>query len=172
MKYLPFLSILFFVFSCNSKNAVTKSTDTQKTEATTTTDQQQVTLVTDLKEFVLNYEPGEHDGVIPRADYERGLLILGDVKQAFKEETQLAGDYWNLSMALIKLRGEKQKIESAFQKAITLDYVKTCAYCKQVSEHYPKTKALFQEQIPEVFNHTVEKCLALEKDGDPLKGGE
>jgi len=71
-------------------------------------------------------------------------------------------------MALIKLRGEKQKIETAFQKAITLDYVKTCAYCKQVVENYPKTKALFQEQIPEVFNHTVEKCLELEKN-DPLK---
>lgn len=169
MKVLPFFCILFLVFSCNSKNAVTKSTDTQKTDAAVTNDAPQITMVTDLKDFVRNYEP-EHDGVIPRADYERGLLILGDVKEAFKQENQLAGDYWNLSMALIKLRGEKQKIETAFQKAVTLDYVKTCAYCKQVTEHYPKTKALFQEQIPEVFNHTVEKCLELEKKGDMLEG--
>lgn len=165
MKVLPVFCILLFIFSCNSKN-VTKSTDNQITDVPQ--EQMQVTLVTDLKDFVRDYNP-EHDGIIPKADYERGMLILGDVKESFKQEDQLAGDYWNLSMALIKLRGEKQKIEAAFQKAITLDYVKTCAYCKQVTENYPKTKALFQEQIPEVFNHTVEKCLELEKEGDQLK---
>lgn len=170
MKVLPVFCILLFVFSCNSKNAVTKSTDNQKT-----VDQEkpQVEIITDLKDFVLNYTPPEHDGIsTPRADYERGLLILGDVKKAFKEENQMAGDYWNLCMALIKFRGEKQKIEAAFQKAITLDYVKTCAYVKTVTEHYPKTKALFQEQIPEVFNHTAEKCIELEKSDPLLKDGQ
>jgi len=97
------------------------------------------------------------------------MFILEQVKESFTAKDQLAGDYWNLTMALVKLRGEKSKIESAFQKAITLDYVKTCSYCKQVNENYPKTKALFVEQIPEVFNHTVEKCIELEQKGDPLE---
>jgi len=169
MKVLPFLCILLFLVSCNSKNAVTKSTDNQKTEAQTTPQQQpQVTLITDLKDFVLGYNP-EYDEKIPKEDYDRGMFILNQVRPSFEAKDQLAGDYWNLTMALIKLRGEKQKIEAAFQKAVTLDYVKTCSYCKQVTENYPKTKVLFEEQIPEVFNHTVKKCIELEK-GDALKG--
>ncbi|MEL6591058.1 MAG: hypothetical protein AAFQ68_13300 [Bacteroidota bacterium] len=109
-----------------------------------------------LEQQVLAYEPSQREGVSDQK-YHNGVQLLKSIKEIVESEGGQfkQGDYWNLSIAFIRLGEPNEHIGLAFQKAIDKDADKTCEI---IMAFGVKKMSHFQEAIPEIFNPFVAKC--------------
>lgn len=92
-------------------------------------------------------------------DFNSGKYILEQVQNIIKEGRKLnVTDYWNATVAFLKLKMEKSTIEYFFKTAIQMDLITVCAYSEYMINTAPDTYEKFLTQIPEVFNSFNQKC--------------
>ena len=102
---------------------------------------------------IYNYEPVQREGVSDE-NFNKGRYILEDVKKATKNDPNElnCADYWNITVAFIKLQEPKAHIELAFQHAIEADAETICEYLDVMGE------GQIPELIPEVFQPFRANC--------------
>lgn len=118
---------------------------------------------------VLKYQPTQREGVSDK-DFNRGTFYLEQtVKSTAGNPNNLnAVDYWNITMAFIKLREPKAHIELSFQLAADNDAKSLCSVLEAYGE---KTLTFLAKHIPELSSHFYAGCaeiLAEEEIFDPV----
>ncbi|WP_143473309.1 hypothetical protein [Flavilitoribacter nigricans] len=102
---------------------------------------------------ILTYEPAQRPAVTDK-NYRRAVFYLSETRSATKNDPANlnAGDYWNITMAFLKLQEPQEHIALAFQKAITDDPEAICSYIAHLG------KASLDEAIPELFLPFYGRC--------------
>lgn len=109
--------------------------------------------------LILSYEPPHRKGV-PEKDFQRGSFYLEQTLSATKgkAENLNAADYWNITMAFIKLQEPKDHIALAFQMANENDPE---AICELLVSFGKKTEDLLTQYIPETLEQVTTACSGL-----------
>ncbi len=141
MRLITFLWLVSLCFTCCGQSG--KSQKDKDTSAT---------------ESVLDMQLDKRDGV-SQSDYEKGLMILSQVRDRRDQgDTMISSDYWNMTIALLKLKENPNLISRHFNKAAELDAVTICTYCEYMENNAQETQAEFLSQIPDVFNAFYPAC--------------
>ena len=122
-----------------------------------------------FNEAVLTYQPTQRDGVSDK-DFSRGTFYLEQtVKSTEGNPDNLnAVDYWNITMAFIKLQEPKEHIALSFQMAADSDAKSLCSVLEAYGE---KTLTFLAKHIPEQSSQFYAGCaeiLAEEEVFDPV----
>lgn len=141
--------ILFFLacnFILNSQNSFTAS---------------------NFESAIFDYQVIQKEGISEK-DFERGAFIFNEARNAVAESDMLfnCADYWNITMAFIKLGEPKAHIELAFKKAINDSPESICAYIKSFGKQSVKK---LEENIPELFATFYPKCETFKEATDADK---
>lgn len=121
-----------------------------------------------FEEQVLAYEPEQRAGVSDQK-YHNGVQLLNEVKSLVKADGEFKqADYWNLSMAFLRLGEPNAHVGIAFQKAIDKDAELTC----ELIQAFGVDKlGKIQKAIPDIFDPFVADCQSApqreEDDFDP-----
>ncbi len=118
---------------------------------------------------VLSYQPTQREGVSDK-DFSRGAFYLEQtVKSSEGNPDKLnAVDYWNITMAFIKLQEPKEHIALSFQMAADSDAKSLCSVLDAYGE---KTLTFLAKHIPERSRQFYAGCaeiLAEEEVFDPV----
>lgn len=122
---------------------------------------------------VLKYQPTQREGVSDK-DFDRGTFYLEQtVKATAGNPADLnAVDYWNITMAFIKLKEPKEHIALSFQMAADSDAKSLCSVLEAYGE---KSLRLLSKHIPERSSKFYTSCaeiLAEEEVFDPVAYAE
>lgn len=126
-----------------------------------------------FNEAVLTYQPTQREGVSDK-DFSRGTFYLAQtVKSTEGNPDNLnAVDYWNITMAFIKLQEPKEHIALSFQLAADRDAKSLCSVLEAYGE---KTLTFLAKHIPEQSSQFYAGCaeiLAEEEVFDPVAYAE
>lgn len=126
-----------------------------------------------FNEAVLSYQPTQRESVSDK-DFSRGTFYLEQtVKSSEGNPDNLnAVDYWNITMAFIKLQEPKEHIELSFQMAADSDPKSLCSVLDAYGE---KTLTFLAKHIPEQSRQFYAGCaeiLAEEEVFDPVAYAE
>ena len=125
--------------------------------------------IDNFNEEILRYQPIQREGVSDK-DFNRGIFYLEQTVKATegKPENLHAVDYWNITMAFLKLKEPKGHIALSFQMAAENDPNSLC----QVLEAYgEKSLSVLSRYIPEEANQFHSGCkeiLAQKEVFDPV----
>lgn len=125
--------------------------------------------IENFNEQILRYQPVQKEDVSDK-DFNRGTFYLEQTVKATegKPENLHAVDYWNITMAFLKLKEPKNHIALSFQLAAESDPRSLC----QVLEAYgDKSLAVLSRYIPEEANRFHSGCaeiLAQKEIFDPV----
>ncbi|MBX2871656.1 MAG: hypothetical protein KTR30_06140 [Saprospiraceae bacterium] len=112
--------------------------------------------INNFNKEVLKYQPSQRAGV-PDKDFKRGTFYLEQtVKSTEGNPANLnAVDYWNLTMAFIKLQEPKEHIALSFQMAADSDAKSLCAVLEAYGE---KSLTFLSKHIPDLANNFYSGC--------------
>jgi len=105
----------------------------------------------------MTYKPIERQQHVDSKDYDRGQFILEETRKSIENDHKGINyaDYWNITMAFIRLGESKSNIETAFKKAISINPSAICDYVDTFGE---KSVNTLMKVIPEIFLPFYEKC--------------
>ena len=109
----------------------------------------------DFAQQVLRYEPVQRGGV-DKVDFERGKFYLEETRRQTKrdEKNFNVADYWNVTIAFIRLQEPPAHIELAFQMAIEADAEAVCSYINSFGGKHAGLNAT----IPTSFQKFLATC--------------
>ncbi|NRB46582.1 MAG: hypothetical protein HRU41_02840 [Saprospiraceae bacterium] len=126
-----------------------------------------------FNQAILSYQPTQRDGVSDK-DFSRGTFYLEQTAKSSEgnPDNLNAVDYWNITMAFIKLQEPKEHIALSFQKAADSDPKSLCSVLDAYGE---KTLTYLAKHIPERSKQFYAGCadiLAQEEIFDPVAYAE
>ena len=123
----------------------------------------------------LTYQPKPRPATVSQKDYDWGLFVLGEARKDVEADgmNYSYSDFWNITMAFMRLGEPKASVEVAFQKAIAEHPQSICEYIESFGE---KSVQSLTAAIPEVFLPFYENCgkekVAVEKFDAPKYAAE
>ena len=109
----------------------------------------------DFAQQILHYRPVQGAGV-EKSDFEKGKFYLEETRRQTENNAENfnVADYWNVTMAFIRLQEPTTHIELAFQMAIETDADAVCSYINSFGGKHAGLSAT----IPESFQKFLASC--------------